>query len=102
MSNMQTEVQYVSDADGNPVGVLVPIELIDSRRLAAAGLKDALEITVQPGEIKIRCAPSCEFEGPDAAKEVEETYPLIDESFREDWEAPGMDDYDRYEEFRKK
>jgi hypothetical protein len=43
---------------------------------------------------KYDAPPSCEFEGPDAAKEVEETYPLIDESFREDWEAPGMDDYD--------
>jgi hypothetical protein len=66
---MQTEVQYVSDADGNPVGVLVPIELWR--------------------EIASQSAPSCEFESPDAAKEVEETYPLIDESFREAWEAPG-------------
>jgi hypothetical protein len=38
-----------------------------------------------------------EFESVDAATGIEETYPLIDESFREDWEAPGMEDYDRYE-----
>ena len=32
---------------------------------------------------------------------IEETYPLIDESFREDWEAPRMEDYDRYEDFTR-
>lgn len=26
------------------------------------------------------------------------TYPLLDEAFREGWEAPGMADYDRYDE----
>jgi hypothetical protein len=28
------------------------------------------------------------------------TYPLIDETFREGWEAPGMADYDRYDELK--
>jgi len=27
----------------------------------------------------------------------QDAYPLIDESFREGWEAPGMRDYDDYE-----
>jgi hypothetical protein len=37
-----------------------------------------------------------ELESVDAATGIEETYAFIDESFREDWEAPGMGDYDRY------
>jgi hypothetical protein len=32
--------------------------------------------------------------------EIEEAYPLIDESFQEGWEAPGMADYDRYDELK--
>ena len=32
--------------------------------------------------------------------DVEDTYPLIDETFREGWEAPGMADYDRYDELK--
>ena len=31
--SMPTEIQYVSDAEGNPVGVLVPIDL--SRKIAS-------------------------------------------------------------------
>ena len=99
---MPTETQYITDAmlERSPVTLQHGI-WIDNRRLAAAGLKDALEITILPGEIRIRSAASCQIEDPDAAGEVEETYPLIDESFREDWESPGMEDYDRYEEFRR-
>ena len=33
--------------------------------------------------------------------EIEEAYPLIDETFREGWEAPGMADYDRYDELKR-
>ena len=99
---MPTELQNLSDTmeQRSPVTLQQGI-WIDSRRLAAAGLKDAMEITILPGEIRIRSAVCSQFEGPDAAGEVEETYPLIDESFREDWEAPGMEDYDRYEEFTR-
>jgi hypothetical protein len=74
---------------------------IDKQRLADAGLQDPLEITVQSGEIRIR---SAEFSDPvelDATGDVEGAYPLIDESFRDGWEGPGMQDYDRYEDFRK-
>lgn len=71
---------------------------IDQRRLAAAGLQAPLEITVQPGEIRIRSAEV--GRGLDAAviREVEDAYPMIDEAFRDDWSAPGMEDYDRYED----
>ncbi len=31
---------------------------------------------------------------------TEESYPLIDETFKAGWEAPGMADYDRYDEFK--
>jgi hypothetical protein len=32
--------------------------------------------------------------------EITEAYPLLDETFREGWEAPGMADYDRYDELK--
>ena len=35
-----------------------------------------------------------------AMLEIAEAYPLIDETFREGWEAPGMADYDRYDELK--
>jgi hypothetical protein len=40
------------------------------------------------------------YERAKAVLEIEETYPLLDESFREGWEAPGMTDYDRYDELK--
>lgn len=33
--------------------------------------------------------------------DIEATYPLIDETFQEGWEAPGMADYDRYDELKR-
>jgi hypothetical protein len=36
-----------------------------------------------------------------AILDIEATYPLIDETFQEDWEAPGMADYDRYDELKR-
>ncbi|ETW97262.1 MAG: hypothetical protein ETSY2_44935 [Candidatus Entotheonella gemina] len=33
--------------------------------------------------------------------DLEAAYPLIDETFREGWEAPGMADYDRYDELKR-
>jgi hypothetical protein len=41
------------------------------------------------------------YERVKAIIEIEETYPLIDETFREGWEAPGMADYDRYDEWKR-
>ncbi len=29
-----------------------------------------------------------------------EAYPAVDRAFAEGWDAPGMDEYDRYEELR--
>ena len=74
---------------------------IDQHRLAEAGLQDPFEISIQPGEIRIRSATPQEATGSEMRWEVERAYPLIDESFREGWEAPGMEDYDRYEELKK-
>jgi hypothetical protein len=36
-----------------------------------------------------------------ALLDIEDAYPLIDETFREGWEAPGMADYDRYDELKQ-
>ena len=36
-----------------------------------------------------------------ALLEIADAYPLIDETFREGWEAPGMADYDRYDELKR-
>jgi antitoxin (DNA-binding transcriptional repressor) of toxin-antitoxin stability system len=33
--------------------------------------------------------------------DMEAAYPLIDETFQEGWEAPGMSDYDRYDELKR-
>ncbi len=74
---------------------------IDSRRLAEAGLHDSLEIVVQPGEITIRSAAGHGPAEARAIRDIENAYPLSDESFHEGWNAPGMEDYDRYEELRK-
>ena len=30
-----------------------------------------------------------------------DAYPAVDRAFAPGWDAPGMDDYDRYEELRK-
>jgi len=35
-----------------------------------------------------------------ALLDLEATYPLLDETFHEGWEAPGMADYDRYDELK--
>ena len=32
---------------------------------------------------------------------MQDAYPLIDETFREGWEAPGMADYDQYDELKR-
>ena len=32
--------------------------------------------------------------------DIEDAYPLLDETFREGWDAPGMADYDRYDELK--
>jgi hypothetical protein len=36
-----------------------------------------------------------------AMLDIEAAYPLIDETFQAGWEAPGMSDYDRYDEFKR-
>ena len=41
------------------------------------------------------------YERVQALLDSEDVYPLIDETFREGWEAPGMADYDRYDELKQ-
>ena len=36
-----------------------------------------------------------------AILDMEAAYPLIDETFQEGWDAPGMADYDRYDELKR-
>jgi hypothetical protein len=36
-----------------------------------------------------------------AILDTEAAYPLIDETFQEGWDAPGMADYDRYDELKR-
>lgn len=41
------------------------------------------------------------YERVKAMLEITDAYPLVDETFREGWEAPGMADYDRYDELKR-
>ena len=41
------------------------------------------------------------YERVKAMLEIADAYPLVDETFREGWEAPGMADYDRYDELKR-
>ena len=41
------------------------------------------------------------YERLQALLDIEAAYPLVDETFREGWEAPGMADYDRYDELKQ-
>jgi hypothetical protein len=41
------------------------------------------------------------YERVQALLDIEDAYPLIDETFREGWETPGMADYDRYDELKQ-
>ena len=41
------------------------------------------------------------YERVQALLDMEDAYPLIDETFRERWGAPGMADYDRYDELKQ-
>jgi hypothetical protein len=41
------------------------------------------------------------YERVKAMREIVDAYPLVDETFREGWEAPGMADYDRYDELTR-
>jgi hypothetical protein len=46
---------------------------------------------------KKHCLGAKQASGNRTLQGIEDTYPLIDETFREGWEAPGMADYDRYD-----
>ena len=56
---------------------------------------EAVPITV--GHIKCVLLRADLYERVKALLDLEATYPLLDETFREGWEAPGMADYDQYD-----
>jgi hypothetical protein len=59
---------------------------------------EAVPITV--GNTKCVLLREDLYERVKALLDVEATYPLLDETFRAGWEAPGMADYDRYDELK--
>ena len=40
------------------------------------------------------------YERVKAVLDIQDAYLLLDETFREGWDAPGMSDYDRYDELK--
>jgi hypothetical protein len=42
------------------------------------------------------------YERVEAGLDIQDAYPLLDETFREGWDAPGMADYDRYDELKQR
>ena len=59
---------------------------------------EAVPITV--GHTKCVLLREDRYQRVKARLALEATYPLLDEAFREGWEAPGMADYDRYDELK--
>ena len=59
---------------------------------------EAVPITV--GHMKCVLMREDLYERVKAVLDIEDAYPLLDETFREGWDAPGMADYDRYDELK--
>jgi hypothetical protein len=59
---------------------------------------EAVAITV--GHTKCMLIREDLYELVKAVLDIEDAYPLLDETFREGWDAPGMADYDRYDELK--
>jgi hypothetical protein len=59
---------------------------------------EAVPITV--GHTKCVLMREDLYERVKAVLDIEDAYPLLDETFREGWDAPGMADYDRYDELK--
>jgi hypothetical protein len=72
-------------------------------KLSAAQMRaiengEAVPITV--GHTKCVLIREDLYERVKAVLDIEDVYPLLDETFREGWDAPGMADYDRYDELK--
>jgi len=72
---------------------------LSAEQLRAVENGEAVPVTVQHTKCVLIRADI--YERVKVLIEIEETYPLIDETFREGWEAPGMADYDRYDEWKR-
>ena len=53
-----------------------------------------------PGSVSVCSSEKTLYERVKAVLDIEDAYPLLDETFREGWDAPGMSDYDRYDELK--
>lgn len=59
---------------------------------------EAVPITV--GHTKCVLMREDLYERVKAVLDIEDAYPLLDKTCREGWDAPGMADYDRYDELK--
>jgi len=71
---------------------------ISAEQIRAVENGEAVSVVVQHTQCILIRADI--YERVQALLEIAEAYPLIDETFREGWEAPGMADYDHYEELK--
>jgi hypothetical protein len=71
---------------------------LSAEQIRAVENGEAVPITVEDTACVLLRADI--YERVKAMLEIAEAYPLIDETFREGWEAPGMADYDHYDELK--
>lgn len=71
---------------------------LSAAQIQAIANGEAVPITVGHAQCVLLRADL--YERVQALLDLEATYPLLDETFREGWEAPGMADYDRYDELK--
>ena len=72
---------------------------LSANQIRAVESGEAVSITVEQTQCILIRADI--YDRVKAMLDIEDTYPLIDETFKEGWEAPGMVDYDRYDEFKR-
>ena len=72
---------------------------LSAEQIRAVESGEAVSITVQATPCVLIRADI--YERVQRILDIEAAYPLLDETFREGWEAPGMADYDRYDELRR-
>jgi hypothetical protein len=82
------------------------IELTEQQRQAVAAAGDAPPVVVDPATQTAYVLVRAEvYERVKALLAADpdpgETYPAVDEVFREDWDDPKMAEYDRYEEHKR-
>jgi hypothetical protein len=71
---------------------------LSAAQIQAIESGEAVPITV--GHTKCVLIREDLYERVKAVLDIEDAYPLLDETFRQGWDAPGMADYDRYDELK--